>query len=87
MSTQQTLGIVLGAAGLVGVGIGSYFGVRAISKNSDAEQHCPRSPLCDGTVGAARATNRVDPPGVEPGLPACHTSASCTRTSRQARVR
>jgi hypothetical protein len=66
VSTQQTLGIVLGAAGLVGVGLGSYFGVRAISKNSDAEQHCPRGTLCDDQAGedltnkaqsAARASN------------------------------
>lgn len=66
LSTQQTLGIVLGGVGLVGVGIGSYFGVRAISKNSDAEQHCPRGALCDDQQGedltnkaqsAARASN------------------------------
>ena len=66
LSTQQTLGIVLGAAGVVGVGLGSYFGIRAISKNSDAEQHCPRGALCDDQTGedltnkaqsAARASN------------------------------
>jgi hypothetical protein len=57
---------VLGGVGLVGVGLGSYFGVRAISKNSDAEQHCPRGALCDDKQGeeltdkaqsAARASN------------------------------
>lgn len=52
LTTQQTLGIVVGGAGLVGIGLGSYFGVRAISQNSDAEQHCPRSPLCDDQTGA-----------------------------------
>jgi serine/threonine-protein kinase len=66
LSTQQTLGIVLGGVGLVGIGIGSYFGVRAISKNSDAEQHCPRGALCNDQEGedltnkaqsAARASN------------------------------
>jgi hypothetical protein len=50
-SMQQTIGIIVGAVGLVGVGVGSYFGVRAISKNSDAEQHCPRSPLCNDQAG------------------------------------
>lgn len=63
---QQTLGIVVGGVGLVGVGIGSYFGVRAISRNSDAETHCPRGALCDDQQGedltnqaqrAARASN------------------------------
>jgi hypothetical protein len=66
LSTQQTLGVVVGAVGLVGVGVGSYFGIRAISKNSDAEQHCPRGTLCDDKQGedltnkaqsAARASN------------------------------
>jgi serine/threonine-protein kinase len=66
LSGQQTAGIVLGAVGLVGVGLGSYFGVRAISKNSDAEQHCPRGALCEDKTGedltnkaqsAARASN------------------------------
>lgn len=42
--TQRTIGLVLGGVGLVGVGFGSYFGLRAISKNSDAKE------LCDGSV-------------------------------------
>jgi hypothetical protein len=42
---------VTGALGVVGLGIGSYFGIRAISKNSDAESHCPRGNLCDDTQG------------------------------------
>jgi hypothetical protein len=51
ITTQQTLGLVVGGVGLIGVGIGSYFGVRAISKNSDAEEHCPRSGFCDDDEG------------------------------------
>ncbi len=46
ITTQQTLGLVVGGVGVVGVGLGSYFGVRAISKNSDAEEHCPKSGFC-----------------------------------------
>jgi len=42
---------VTGALGVVGLGIGSYFGVKAISKNSDAESHCPRGNLCDDPQG------------------------------------
>ncbi len=38
-STLRTLGIVGLVAGGVGLGIGGYFGVRAIGKQSDA--HCP----------------------------------------------
>jgi serine/threonine-protein kinase len=35
----------------VGVGVGSYFGIRALKKNSDAEPHCPNSGLCDDQEG------------------------------------
>jgi len=42
--TQRTLGLVVGGVGLVGIGFGTYFGLRAISKNSDAKE------LCDGAV-------------------------------------
>jgi hypothetical protein len=51
ISTQQTLGLVVGGVGLIGVGLGSYFGIRAISQNSDAEQHCPKSPKCNDAEG------------------------------------
>jgi serine/threonine-protein kinase len=43
-TTQRTLGIVVSSVGLVGIGVGSYFGLRAISKNSDAKD------VCDGTT-------------------------------------
>jgi hypothetical protein len=43
---------VAGALGVVGLGIGSYFGVKAISKNSDAESFCPRgNSHCDDQKG------------------------------------
>lgn len=51
LTTQQTLGIVAGSVGIVGVGVGSYFGIRAISRNSDAEQHCPKEGLCNDQKG------------------------------------
>ncbi len=31
--------------------MGSYFGIRAISKNSDAESHCPKGNICDDAEG------------------------------------
>lgn len=40
-SSQKTMGIVLGAAGVVGIGVGSFFGLRAMSKNGDAADLCP----------------------------------------------
>jgi hypothetical protein len=46
-------GLVVGALGVVGLGIGSYFGVRAISKNSDAEKFCPRGRVCDDARGVS----------------------------------
>jgi hypothetical protein len=47
----RTAAYVTGALGVVGLGIGSYFGIRAISKNSDAEKYCPRGNLCDDPRG------------------------------------
>ena len=44
--TERTVAYVLGGVGLVAVGVGSYFGLRAISKKGDAEKHCDGS-LCD----------------------------------------
>jgi serine/threonine-protein kinase len=40
-SGQRTMGVVLGAAGVVGVGVGTFFGLRAFSKNGEAEDLCP----------------------------------------------
>jgi hypothetical protein len=50
-STLRTTAYVVGALGIVGLGVGSYFGVRAISKNSDAESFCPRGDKCDDQRG------------------------------------
>ena len=40
----------LGGAGVVGVGIGSYFGLRSIAKHSDYENLCTRG-LCEPAAG------------------------------------
>jgi len=50
-SGLRTAAYVAGALGIVGLGVGSYFGVRAISKNSDAESFCPRGDKCDDEAG------------------------------------
>jgi hypothetical protein len=36
---HRPLGLVLGGTGVVALGIGTYFGLRAISKKSDSEAH------------------------------------------------
>jgi len=50
---RRTAALVTGAIGVVGLGIGSYFGVRAISKNSNAESYCPRGDRCDDPRGVS----------------------------------
>jgi len=47
-NNARTAAYVTGAVGVIGLGIGSYFGVRAISKNSDAEKLCPTNDNCRG---------------------------------------
>ncbi len=48
-STQRTVGIVVGAAGLVGIVVGSVFGAKAMSADSDSHAHCvaPELTRCD----------------------------------------
>jgi hypothetical protein len=38
---QRTAGLVTGGVGLAALAVGTYFGVRAASKNSDAQRFCP----------------------------------------------
>jgi hypothetical protein len=39
-STQRTVGVVVGAAGLAGIVVGSIFGVKAMGKDADSHAHC-----------------------------------------------
>jgi hypothetical protein len=41
--SQRTIGLVLGGAGVVAIGVGSFFGLRAISESSDAKKLCSPS--------------------------------------------
>jgi len=44
-SVQRTIGVALGGAGLVGVGLGTYFGLKAGTLNKDANAACrPEDP-------------------------------------------
>ncbi|HEY2408064.1 MAG TPA: hypothetical protein VGI10_18785 [Polyangiaceae bacterium] len=50
-SGLRTAALITGALGVVGLGVGSYFGVRAIAKNNDAEHYCPNGPKCTAAQG------------------------------------
>lgn len=39
--TRRTLGFVIGGIGVLGVGVGAFFGVRALGTKSDADALCP----------------------------------------------
>jgi hypothetical protein len=39
-TTLQTTGLIAGAAGIVGIGVGAAFGIRAMAKNNDAKAYC-----------------------------------------------
>jgi hypothetical protein len=54
-STQRTLGIAAMGAGVVGVGVGAFFGLQTSSKWSDAKNHC-NGVECDAT-GVQLATD------------------------------
>jgi serine/threonine-protein kinase len=47
---QRTIALIVGGVGVVGLGIGGYFGARAISKNGEAEDlaNDTRCPEDDG---------------------------------------
>ena len=45
---------LVGGAGVVALGVGSYFGFRAISKANDAEELCPKG-ICNSSEGTAAA--------------------------------
>ncbi|XYI00651.1 tetratricopeptide repeat protein [Sorangium sp. So ce1128] len=49
--TARLLGLVVGGAGVVGLGVGTFFGVKAISKNGDAEEYCKGGTTCEDRRG------------------------------------
>jgi hypothetical protein len=48
-SGQRTVGLILGGVGVVGIGVGSFFGLNAISKNDDSLDECTTKSLCNET--------------------------------------
>jgi serine/threonine-protein kinase len=49
-TTQRTAGAVIGGVGVAALVIGSYFGIRAIVKNNDAKDNCPKD-VCNQQSG------------------------------------
>ncbi|WP_394832890.1 hypothetical protein LVJ94_40955 [Pendulispora rubella] len=47
--TQRIGGIVAGAVGIVGIGVGTMFGLMSNSKKNDSEPHCNANNQCDET--------------------------------------
>jgi hypothetical protein len=43
---NHTAAWVVGASGLVAIGVGSYFGVHALSKRNESSKHCPTDSTC-----------------------------------------
>lgn len=54
LSQQRIFGIVSAGVGVVGIGVGTAFGLTAKSKKSDAEQLCPGDHYCDDQRGVDR---------------------------------
>src|SRR5690606_10204945 len=50
-TSQRTLAYVLGGVGVVGLGVGSFFGLQAFDKNSEAEEACPVASRCTDPAG------------------------------------
>ena len=44
---NHTLAFIVGGVGIVGIGVGSYFGLRAMAKNEDSEAFCNEDNVCD----------------------------------------
>ncbi len=53
----RTAAYVTGALGLVSLGVGTYFGVKALSKNSDANDHGPDANACHDPAGESLASD------------------------------
>jgi hypothetical protein len=52
-STQRTIAIVVGGAGVVAMGLGTYFGVKASSTWDTAKSHCSDYPRGCGDTGVS----------------------------------
>jgi len=57
---RLVIGLVAGVIGLVGVGVGTYFGIRAISTLEEADADCAKPGGCSD-VGLSATKQPVEP--------------------------
>ena len=87
----RPLGFVLLAVGVVGVGVGSYFGVRTLSKKSDADALCPTN-KCAGNADvqalddAAKSSALISTVGIGVGAAALVVGGVLVLTAPKAGV-
>ncbi len=91
-TSSATLGYVLGAVGLVGVGVGATTGLLAIGKNTDSKRLCPTAGLCTSQEGvnanaSAQTLGTVSTVGFIAGGLALAAGAYFIFTSPPARTR
>lgn len=48
-STQRTVGLIVGGVGVVGLGLGTFFGLRSIARHDEDQAHCDPNSACDAT--------------------------------------
>jgi tetratricopeptide (TPR) repeat protein len=53
---QRTIGIVVGSVGVVGLGVGGYFGARAMSEQNTVDDDCSNG-VCNSAAGAEAYDN------------------------------
>ena len=61
-NTQRLVGLVAGGVGIIGLGIGTIYGLMAKSKKSDSDSHCFEGDVCDadGLVLRHQASGRAE---------------------------
>jgi hypothetical protein len=59
LGTRRTLALAAGAAGIVGLGLGTAFGLVSMSKGNDADGRCDAKNTCD-TEGLALRRDAID---------------------------
>jgi serine/threonine-protein kinase len=60
LSGVQIAGIVVAGAGLISIGVGTAFGIKAISKNDDAKAYCPGGNVCNDPKGETLSNEAND---------------------------
>jgi hypothetical protein len=57
LGTQKIVALAVGGLGVVGVGVGTYFGLASMSKHNEASKNCPATvTLCTGSMAPQDVT-------------------------------